>query len=406
MEQYIKDVRAQVPGIAHLPDSMIAYQSIDSLCRMAREEKTAEGKASNKIEVRAHQNLTRIDVPAGADNRRDMNHPGRVLPGTVASLQQQWHNARREWGPDGVETLIGYDVMSIGHAGCITLKGWDALHHPGSYEVSLKYFTIANVARAAKGMKALNAVDEDGFVISDSWHELADIAEIKTAMSNLVTAAHLAVPWNFSYKTIEAFLRTTSYMDAELAGLKKAPIVAAFIDHLLHVNAGYWLSDTNFLDLPAIAEQWRSWWCGQRAGWRPEASGGQNSGQHKQGGQQQGSGGKGGANSKKKERGSRGQGAGQSGQQGGGSGQGGSGGQQRAGGKADKVLIINPLNEKNLCRKYNEGNSCPNAHGSCSFTGKFGGMVKLYHMCDYKHKDGPHKDELCMAKHVRTENHK
>jgi hypothetical protein len=122
MDQYIRDVRAQVPDIAHLPDSLIAYQSIDSLCRMAREEQTAEGKASNKIEVRAHQNLTRlatapIDVPAGADNRRDMNHPGRVLPGTVASLQQQWHNAHREWGPDGVETLIGYDVMSIGHAG-------------------------------------------------------------------------------------------------------------------------------------------------------------------------------------------------------------------------------------------------------------------------------------------------
>jgi hypothetical protein len=90
MDQYIRDVRAQVPGIAHLPDSLIVLQSIDSLCRMAREEKTAEGKASNKIEVRAHQNLTRIaahpiDVPAGADNRRDMNHPGRVLPGTVAS---------------------------------------------------------------------------------------------------------------------------------------------------------------------------------------------------------------------------------------------------------------------------------------------------------------------------------
>jgi hypothetical protein len=219
MEQYIRDVRAQVPGIAHLPDSLIVYQSIDSLCRMAREEKTAEGKASNKVEVRAHQNLTRLatapmEVPAGCDNRWDMNHPGRVLPGTVASLQQQWHNACREWGPDGVETLIGYDVMSIGHAGCITAKGWDALHHPGSYEVSLKFFTIANVARAAKGMKALNAVDEDGFFISDSWRELADISEIKTAMSNLVTAAHLAVPWNFSYKTIEAFLRTTSYMDA------------------------------------------------------------------------------------------------------------------------------------------------------------------------------------------------
>jgi hypothetical protein len=230
---------------------------------------------------------------------------------------------------------------------CITAKGWDALHYPDSYDVSLKLslkLFLANVARAACGMKALNAVDEDGFVISDSWRELADIAEIKTAVSNLVTAAHLAVPWNFLYKTIEAFLRTISHIEAELAGLKKAPIVAAFVDHLLHVNAGYWLADADFLDLAAISEQWHSWWCGQKAGWRPEASGGQSAGQQKQGGQQQ-QGGRG--KNKKKERGNCGHGGGQGSQQGSsGGGQGGSSGQQHGGG------VGNPhANHKSAQRK-------------------------------------------------------
>jgi hypothetical protein len=224
-------------------------------------------------------------------------------------------------------------------------------------------------------MKALNAVDEDGFAISDSWRELADVAEIKMAVSNLCTAAHLAVPRNFSYKTIEAFLRTTSNMEAEQAGLKKAPIVAAFVDNLLHVNAGAWLADEDFLDLAPITEQWRSWWCGQKASWRPDTSGSQSCGQQKQGGQQQQGGGS--KSNKKKECGNRRHigGGGQSGQQGGSGGQGGSGSQQRGGGKPTRMLIINPPNKKNLCRKYNDDNSCPNAHGSCSFTGKFGSLV-------------------------------
>jgi hypothetical protein len=85
-------------------------------------------------------------------------------------------------------------MRSLAHAGCLTARGWDALHHPGSADISLKLFSISNVGRAATGLKSLNAVNEDGFVVSDSLKELSDMLEIKSAIQNLCLAAQLAAP--------------------------------------------------------------------------------------------------------------------------------------------------------------------------------------------------------------------
>jgi hypothetical protein len=39
-------------------------------------------------------------------------------------------------------------------------------------------------------------------------------------------------------------------MDTELKGLKKARIVAAFIDHALQVNTANWIHNQDFSDMP------------------------------------------------------------------------------------------------------------------------------------------------------------
>jgi hypothetical protein len=407
--EYVRFAKQQIPGIAHLPDALIASQSLDTLYRVAREERAASGVAAKTVEARAHQNTaklvaTPLEVQHGFDNRGAMMHAARILPGTTATLQAQWHMAQREWGPDGVDTLIGYDLKAIGYSGCVTAKGWDALHHPGSYEISLKMFSISNVARAAAGMKTLNALNEDGFVVTDAWKELQDVQEIKTALSNLCIAAQLAVPWNWSFRTLESYLRSTSNLDAELSGYKKAPILAAFIDHILQQNVTNWLQGSDFCDLAEIHEQWRSWWTGMRSAWRSEAAGGQGGQQGANGGQKQGGQGQGGGKNNRQKSRNRGAGnGGQGGQQSGNGGQGGAGGQsgssgqQKGGGGA---LYVYPPNGKNLCKYYNEG-SCSNPHGKCSYNNKFG-QVKLYHLCSFLKKDGG-KEELCLQKHPKVE---
>jgi hypothetical protein len=404
--EYVRFARQQVPDIAHLPDALIASQSLDTLYRVAREERADGVKAAKTVEAKAHQNAAKLaaaplEIQPSFDNRGAMISAARVLPGSTAPLQALWQLAIREWGPDGVPTLINYDLKAVGYAGRITAKGWEALHHPGSYEVSLKMFSISNVARAAAGMKTLNALNEDGFVVSDAWKELQDVQEIKTAMDNLCIAAQMAVPWNWSYKTLESYLRSTSYQDAELSGFKKAPILAAFIDYILQQNVTNWLQGTPFCNMAQIHELWRSWWTGVRSSWGSEAIGGQGGQQGAAGTQKQGGQAQGGAKNKKKTGGRSTGGSGQQGGgggQGGGSGHGGSGGQQQGGGGG--ALYVYPPNIKNLCKYYNEG-SCNNPHGKCSFKNKFG-QVKLYHLCSYLKKDGG-KEELCLQKHPKSE---
>jgi hypothetical protein len=41
-------------------------------------------------------------------------------------------------------------------------------------------------------------------------------------------------------------------MEADLSNCKKSPIVAAFIDHVMQVNATNWVCDSDFLDMPAL----------------------------------------------------------------------------------------------------------------------------------------------------------
>jgi hypothetical protein len=426
---YADQIRAMFPMLAHLPDIMLVGQPLDAIYRLAREEKAAEGKVAKNLEQRAHNNALKAaanpaEVKQGLDNRGTILHPARFLAGAAVPLQRLWHEARAVWGQDGVDTITGYDMRSLGHAGCITARGWDALHHPGSTDISLKLFSISNVGRAATGLKAVNAVSEDGFIVADSLKELGDMAEVRSALQNLCLAAQLAAPWNMSFAVLDAFLKATTNLESDLTNLKKAPIVSAFIDHVLQVNAANWLNDVDFLDMPGLKALWEAWWCARKGSWKAEAA----TGQANQAGQQQG----GGANANRQAGGNGGQGdsaskrGGKKGffnrRGGGGGGQqyanngGGNNGGQYAGGQygqyqafggrdgmAQPTLYATAPSEKNLCRKYNDG-GCPNHHARCSFMGKFGPM-KLYHLCNFLKREN-NEQKLCMERHARSEFHK
>jgi hypothetical protein len=147
---------------------------------------------------------------------------------------------------------------------CVTARGWDTLHHPGSYATSLKLFSNADVSQAALGMKSLNMIEEDSFVVSDSLKELSEMQEVKNALENLCTAAQLAVPWTYSFPMLVTFLLVTSNMEAQLSAYKKAPIMSAFIDYVLQCNVQNWLADSDFCNMPALEALWRNWWVAKK----------------------------------------------------------------------------------------------------------------------------------------------
>jgi hypothetical protein len=91
-------------------------------------------------------------------------------------------------------------------------------------------------------------VNDVGLVVQESWKKLNDMAKLKQALKNLRLAAQFVMPWNFAFVVMESFLVANDYMESELAGMKKARVLASFVDHVFSINAGLWIQEEEFLD--------------------------------------------------------------------------------------------------------------------------------------------------------------
>ena len=376
----IQYFRNMMPFLAHVPDDFLISQPIDALFRLSREEKLAESnKAAKSLDIKLHENLKKAsDNPIfrdGYDNRTSFLHPARFLPGAGVPVQQLWLEARKYWGQEGKDAIASYDLEALGCSGCITARGWDILHKPGSPELSLKLFTVANVGHSTSGAKTVSVSGEDGFTIHDSWKEVEDMAEFRRALDNLLIAAQLALPWNFSFLVLKGFLKSNDFMESDLSGYKKAIVLSGFVDHVFKINAGLWVQEAPFLDAAKLHALWKSWWCSRKTGLKTEAN------------QQGGSAAKGkGAQSTK--------------------------GSSKPGGfQANKGQHQNkqnippysgPPSEKNICKRYND-KQCSNNHTNCTIKTKIG-ILRLHHLCNSMVlKDGNTTKTYCLEKHLRQE---
>ena len=263
-------IRNLVPHLAHMSDEWFLAQPIDTIQRLLREEKQAEGARSAKgLEARLHSNFNKASQNpiflSGYDNRVTSLHPARFLPGAGVPVQNFWLEARRLWGQEGVDGIQNYDLEALGCSGCVSARGWELLHKPGSPEMSLKMFTITNIGNMASSSTTISLVGEDGITIQENLREFSDLQEFKQAMYNLRTAAQLATPWNLSYAVIDGFLRSNNYMDSQLEGVKKAVVLTGFVDHVLKVNASMWVREAAFLDSAKLMAVWNAWWGSRRS---------------------------------------------------------------------------------------------------------------------------------------------
>jgi hypothetical protein len=383
-------MRQLAPALSWMPDNLILAQPIDVIYRLNREEKMAEAqseaaKASKGLDARLHQNFQKAEanpvyLEGSWDNRSSVLHPARFLPGAAVPVTQLWLEARKLWGPDGVEAIGNYDLETVSCTGCVTARGWELLHKPGCGDISIKLYTVANVGHSATGTRTMTLSGEDGITISESWKELTELADFKLAMRNLRMAARLAAPWNFSFDVIDGFLQSKDYMESDLAGLKKAPTISSFTDYCLKTNASLWVRQSPFMDSARLEAVWTSWWSSRKAGVKAEHHGaGQSAGNGKQ---------KGGGKSD--------------------GGQKGGYGQQAAKSKGQQVPAnltkhTGPPTEKTICRKYND-KSCPNNFKTCvtAIDGK--PSIRLYHVCNFmKKKPDGSSDGLCLQYHPRVD---
>jgi hypothetical protein len=404
-------VRQIVPELAHMSDSYLTQHSLDKLQKyVLLAKRKDEDKREKDLEARLGQNLERaIARPITInhqDNRATILHPARFLPGAAISLEASWLEARKLWGRDPAEAVAEFDLLALGLPGCIPAKAWELLHQPGSRELSIKLFTVANVARASQGVKTVATESEEGLVLRESLKELSEMAELKTAFRNLKIAAQLVRPWDFSFLVMECFLVSTDYLEAQLSGVKKAPVIAGFLDHVIRCNAANWLQNKPFMSLQGLKSLWDPWWAGHK-GEAVSVLAAQKQGGG--GGQSQGAG----HNSKKKFRQGQQQQDGYQGQQGQ-QGQGGQQGQQSgrrgywgpsghwAYGKSNLPApeFSGPPALANICRNYNE-KKCQNTYNDCVVNSRHG-PFRLYHVCSHTETvNGVQK--LCGGKHPKPD---
>ena len=391
-------IRQLVPQLAHMTDEYLLSQPIDALYRLCREEKQAEAsKAAKGTEVRLHHNFKKAaDNPIyleGYDNRANTLHPARFLPGAGVPVQNLWLHARRLWGQDGVDAIGNYDLEALGCSGCVTSRGWELLHKPGSPELSLKMFTVTNMGHMASGGKTISLVGEDGITVHENLKDFTDMAEFKLAVRNLKVAAQLATPWNFSFAVIDGFLQANDYMEGKLDGLKKATVLTGFFDHVIQTNAAAWVQEAPFLDSAKLMAVWNSWWGSRKSKVKAESES-QAKNQNNTNSSNKGKG------QYKQQQSGRGffQRGGFAGGRGGGN-QGGFGGGH--GNFGQQLRFNGPPSESNICKRFNE-KGCY-SHWSNCILATSGGPLKLYHVCNLMVKKDGGKSELCLGKHPRVD---
>ena len=402
-----QSIRQMVPQLAHMSDEFLLSQPIDSIYRLAREEKKSdESKSAKGLEAKLYNNFKKASENtiylAGYDNRANTLHPARFLPGAGVPVQNLWLEARKQWGQEGADPIGNYDLEALACSGCVTARGWELLHKPGSPEMSLRMFTVANIGHLDSAARTVSLIGEDGIAIHENLKEFADMAEFKRAMRNIRLAAHLATPWNFSYEVIDGFLQSNNYMEGKLGDLKKATVLSAFVDHALKVNAALWVQEAPFMDSAKLMTLWNSWWSSRRVIAKSDQAAKQSTGN-----------GGGGNNNNKNQYKKGGKGGGfqggfQGGHQGGFNGgfqggfQGGPGPQNGGGGPWAQFLRFNgPPNESNICRRFND-KQCPNSWFGCGIRTQKG-PIKMYHLCIMMVKKDGGKSEFCLGKHPRQE---
>jgi len=221
------------------------------------------------------------EVGGGLDDRRTVLHPGRFLGGAVCSNSELWLAGKRVLGDNGPTALGAYDLDSVGCGGCVTARGWEALHNPASTELKLKMFYLPNVTNTSLSAKKLAFESGEEMSLGESLKEIADLEGYRTALNTAREALHSVMPWNRSISAIVGFMMNTNYLEEALGkNSRRAAILSEFTDYIFGRNALNWENGVSFLTAEEIHHAWNQW-RGKRAALFARSGEKQNQGQAK-----------------------------------------------------------------------------------------------------------------------------
>ena len=248
-----------LPQLKNLPEALLKKLPVSAMFQLnnalAKEKKTTEKLGVNTKLAKNAQRLAQCPttIAKGKDNRKDVLHLARFMGGASCSLTDQWSEARKVIGEEGVVALGNYDLDAVGCGGCVTPRGWMEIHSPASQDLKLKWFHLPNVANSGLTSKKVEGED-------DSFKEIADLESFRMALNTAREAMASALPWNRSICAIVGFMQNTNYLLEELGGNpKRAAIMTEFVDYILGRNGLNWENNQPFLTTDELAHIWGNW---------------------------------------------------------------------------------------------------------------------------------------------------
>jgi len=261
------DIWRMLPGLDGVPDDLLAVLNPNYIFQLnmalAQNQKYA---AKLSVNARLAANAKKLAlsptyVAAGQDNRRDILHDGRFLPGACCPNTELWLRGKQVIGERGATAIGSYDLDSVGCGGCVTPKGWELLHNPASPDLKIKMFYLPNVSSCGLSTRKVSLEDgNEGLTVGDSLKEVSDLDGYRTALNSLREALHSVLPWNRSVSAIVGFMVNTGYLQEELRGNpRRGNILAEFTDYILGRNALNYGNDKPFMTTDDISHAWYQW---------------------------------------------------------------------------------------------------------------------------------------------------
>jgi hypothetical protein len=153
-----------------------------------------------------------------------------------------------------------YDLDSVGCGGCVTPRGWQAIHNPASTEMKLKLFHMPNVGTGSLSGRKISLEDSDSISIGETLREIADMDAFRAALNTAREAMAVALPWNRSVSAIAGFMLNSNFCSVDLLhNNKRAAVLTEFVDYIFQRNALAWENKQPFLSTDDLAHTWAAW---------------------------------------------------------------------------------------------------------------------------------------------------
>jgi hypothetical protein len=227
---------------------VLRHASLSELTGMAR-QKVSSSKILAQVMTANYEMLLNfpVKVEAGEDQCTGLAHSARFLRGYVGDAGAVG-SGQKTLGPDGLDPIGNYEVVSLGIGDLITPKTWGEIHKPNSRHLSIRMLSQKSV--------------EESWRLSDkseSPKEFETMQEFRMAMATLDLAIRKVMPWNMACATLHMFLISNHFGETELENRpSRLTHLANFVDEVLRANARHWEESKVFLSHQDLSVKWNT----------------------------------------------------------------------------------------------------------------------------------------------------